>query len=180
VRLPERIEGDGLVVRRWCAEDGVLFLRVVEESREHLRPWVRWVEVEPQTLEGRRRWIAEAEVAWREGGPAFYGFFSGDDVVGGGSLHPRGPGVAEVGYWLHPAFAGRGIVTRAARLLVEAALSLPGVDEVELRHDRANAASEAVARRLGFRQVADDVNPVPAPRDSGVDLIWRLGREDTR
>jgi hypothetical protein len=79
----------------------------------------------------------------------------------------------EIGYWLHPAFRGHGLATRAARLLTEAALAVPGVRAVEIRHDKANAASSAVPRRLGYTLVGEAPNRAPPPADSGTDLVWR-------
>ncbi len=56
----------------------------------------------------------------------------------------------EIGYWIHPAFIGRGLATAAARLVTEAAFSVPGIDRVEIHHDRANEISGAIPRKLGF------------------------------
>jgi RimJ/RimL family protein N-acetyltransferase len=57
-----------------------------------------------------------------------------------------------VGYWVAPDARGRGIATRAARLLCTWALAEDGLDLVRLELDAAavNDASNAVAKRLGF------------------------------
>ena len=101
--------------------------------------------------------------------------FVGERIAGGCSLNVRADaaGVLEIGYWLHPAFRGHGLATRAARLLTEAALAVPDVRAVEIRHDKANAASSAVPRRLGYTLVGKAPNRAPAPADSGTDLVWR-------
>ncbi|MFM9370893.1 GNAT family N-acetyltransferase [Streptomyces sp. Da 82-17] len=59
-------------------------------------------------------------------------------------------GVAEAGCWLEPAAAGQGLVTRAARLLIDWAVEERGVHRVEWWVVAANAPSIAVARRLGM------------------------------
>lgn len=67
----------------------------------------------------------------------------------------------EVGYWAHPAGRGRGLITTAVRLAVRHAL-LPvddgglGLRRVLLRAARGNAASRAVAERVGFRPAGAD------------------------
>jgi hypothetical protein len=57
VRLPERIEGDGLVLRRWREEDAGLLHEAVVDSVEHLRPWMPWIADEPMSVEQRRNLI---------------------------------------------------------------------------------------------------------------------------
>jgi ribosomal-protein-serine acetyltransferase len=49
--LPERIEGDGVLLRRWCAGDAEALARAITESEDHLRPWMGFMAHEPQTLE---------------------------------------------------------------------------------------------------------------------------------
>jgi hypothetical protein len=89
--LPERMEDDGLVLRRWVVGDAEALHAVIAESASRLRP----------------------------------------------------------------------------------ALALPDVRAVEIRHDKANAASSAVPRRLGYTLVGEAPNRAPAPADSGTDLVWR-------
>jgi RimJ/RimL family protein N-acetyltransferase len=57
---------------------------------------------------------------------------------------------AEIGYWLAPWARGRGIASRAVRLLARWALVDVGLARLELRTDAENAASQRVAERCGF------------------------------
>jgi ribosomal-protein-serine acetyltransferase len=173
--LPERMEDDGLVLRRWVVGDAEALQAVIAESAAHLRPWVTWVKEENNSIERQRVLIAEREREGRSGGSVWLGMFVGERIAGGCSLNVRvdATGVLEIGYWLHPAFRGHGLATRAARLLTEAALAVPGARAVEIRHDKANAASGAVPRRLGYTLVGQTPNRAPAPADSGTDLVWR-------
>jgi ribosomal-protein-serine acetyltransferase len=59
-------------------------------------------------------------------------------------------GYAEAGCWLEPAAVGRGLVTRAARVLIDWAIEERGVHRVEWVVSVANQASIAVAKRLGM------------------------------
>jgi ribosomal-protein-serine acetyltransferase len=175
--LSERMEDDGLVVRRWVVGDAEALHAALAESASHLRPWVRWAEEDDTSVEGRRAFIAEREHDPESGvaGSVLLGVFVGERIAGGCSVAVRAdaPGVAEIGYWLHPAFRGHGLATRAARLLAAAVLAEPGVDAVEIRHDKANAASGAVPRRLGYTLVGEAPNRAPALADSGTALVWR-------
>jgi ribosomal-protein-serine acetyltransferase len=59
-------------------------------------------------------------------------------------------GVAEAGCWLEPAGTGRGLVSRAARAIIDWAVDERGLHRIEWQAAAANAASIAVARRLGM------------------------------
>jgi RimJ/RimL family protein N-acetyltransferase len=56
----------------------------------------------------------------------------------------------EFGYWLVPAARGRGVATRAGRLLCRFAFEGIGLGYLGLIAAADNSASNAVARRLGF------------------------------
>jgi RimJ/RimL family protein N-acetyltransferase len=176
-RLPERVEGRGLLVRRWRVEDAEAQHRAVLESLEHLRPWMAWTAQEPLTVAGRRELIARWEREWASGGDVLLAVLHEGRVAGSAGLHRRGgPGVLEIGYWLHPAFVGRGHATALARLLTDAAFGVDGIQRVEIRHDVANVRSGAVPARLGYELLGEAPNREPAPADTGTDRVWSVTR----
>ena len=59
-------------------------------------------------------------------------------------------GTAEAGCWLEPAGIGKGLVTRATRVIIDWAVRERGVHRVEWQVAAENEASIAVARRLGM------------------------------
>ena len=126
--LPERAEtSDGRVVRRWLADDAEALGRAIAQSADHLRPWMAWIADEPLPLERRRAQIAEWERDWAQGGDVILGVFADRQVAGGCGLHRRiGPGGLEIGYWIHVDFLRRGLATRVARTLTDAAFAVPG------------------------------------------------------
>jgi RimJ/RimL family protein N-acetyltransferase len=171
IRLPEHIEGDGLVLRRWRVEDAELLDRAVTESAEHLRPWMPWIAHEPLTIGERRDLIAGWERDWERGGDVVLAILRGEEVAGGTGLHRRrGADALEIGYWLHPAFTGRGLATATARLLTGAAFGVPGIERVEIWHELDNVRSEAVPRRLGFDVIGEAEG----------DRVWRMTRRRWR
>ncbi|MFC8505141.1 GNAT family N-acetyltransferase [Streptomyces sp. NPDC057411] len=150
---PQLIEVDGhLVLRPFdAAADLVEWLRVVEESLEHLRPWMPWAAA--HTPASTADHLARRAEMWATGREFTYAVVADGALVGSCGLyrHEDTPdGAYEIGYWLHPAATGRGVATRAARALVEEGFRLRGVDELLIVHDRENHASGAVAARLGF------------------------------
>ena len=174
---PDRIEGDGVLLRRWCLEDAEDLGRAVAESQEHLHPWMPWIAGEPKTLEQRRARIAEWERDWAEGRDFVLAIFVGDKVAGGCGLHRRGDSsTLEIGYWLHPSFTGQGLATTATRLLTDAAFALSGIEHVEIHSDKANTASAGVPERLGFTYLGETPDEAAAPGELGIDRAWRISR----
>lgn len=60
----------------------------------------------------------------------------------------------EIGWTLHPSYAGQGYMTEAASAMLEIAFSQIGLHRVFARLDPRNAASSALCRRLGMREEA--------------------------
>ncbi|MER5352963.1 GNAT family N-acetyltransferase [Kitasatospora sp. NPDC002551] len=177
--LPQQvIELDDLTLRRFNGEaDLPEFFRVIEESLDHLRPWMAWVT--EHSLARTAEFLARRPELWA-GGEAFSYAIVADGAIVGLCMLSRPPGTSdngrEIGYWLHPAATGRGLATRATRALVEQAFRLPGVDYVEIVHDPANLPSAAIPARLGFTEHRRRPAEHPAPAGTGVDQIWRLTR----
>jgi ribosomal-protein-alanine N-acetyltransferase len=59
-----------------------------------------------------------------------------------------------VGYWLLPAARGRGLATRAVRLISTWAVREMGLTKIRLTTEPENDRSRRVAERSGFRQTA--------------------------
>ncbi|MFI2202525.1 GNAT family N-acetyltransferase [Streptomyces sp. NPDC020192] len=59
-------------------------------------------------------------------------------------------GNCEVGCWLEPAATGRGLITRAMRILIDWAVEDRGIHRVEWHAASGNQPSINVARRLGM------------------------------
>ena len=166
-----------MALRRWRPEDAPILHQAVKESVEHLRPWMGWVAQEPLALDQRRAMLRRWEQTWLGGGDANYGIFVGDDVAGACGLHyRRGPKAIEIGYWVHPAFLRRGAATGAAWLLTDAAFAVPGIEHVEIHHDKANERSRGVPHRLGYRLTGEAPDPRDAPAEIGIDCTWRVDR----
>ena len=182
-RLPDHVETERLVLRRWTATDAEALGAAIAQSVEHLRPWMPWAAGEPVPLDDRVRWIQQCNREWEAGGDVVLGILLADGtVIGGTGLHRRGgPGTLEIGYWVHVDHTGRGHVTEAAAALTDAAFGLPEIDHVEIHHDRANVASRGVPERLGYTRIGEiEPTTAAAPGEERVHVCWRVDRAGWR
>ncbi|MFC4012168.1 GNAT family N-acetyltransferase [Nonomuraea purpurea] len=81
-----------------------------------------------------------------------YGIWSDGELVGSVLFRTMdlSHGVAEVGCWLESSAVGKGLVSRAARVIIDWAFEERGIHRVEWVAKTENTASIAVARRLGM------------------------------
>lgn len=166
VPLFEELRGVRVVVRPYRVEDAEALKEAVEESRDHLKPWMSWADSH-QSIEESRDWLLRmsAKLLLRE--ELGFGIWRAEtgQYLGGTGLHPRNWEIRsfEIGYWLRKSAEGRGYVTEAVRLLTGFAFEGLGAKRVEIRCDERNVRSAAVARRLGFKQEALLRNHMTAP-----------------
>jgi len=196
---PERVEAGPVVVRRVQASDASAIAAAVGASLDELRPWMPWATpaAADQSIQLAR--VAEADHRWESGISYTYSVLTASTgtLVGEAALHRRtsddstaGDSLAshsmasyatagdsvELGYWIAAGQAGNGYGTSASAALTTVALELPGVSRVEIHCDAANAASAAVARRLGYRLDRIEERRPEAPGESGRLMIWVLDK----
>jgi RimJ/RimL family protein N-acetyltransferase len=122
----------------------------------------------------------DADRAWR------FGMFPPDAsaVLGEVSLFPRSAtgrvpladaDRVEIGYWLRADWTGRGLVTEAARAVLDVVSDMPRFSQVEIRCDARNEPSAAIPRRLGFELATTVVDSAVRAVDPPVHLqVWTL------
>ena len=179
---PERIEAGGLVLRRVVPDDAEAMSTAINESLEHLRPWMPWAGSAPVTAESQLAWLSGPPGTWVEGGEYHFAIVLPEaGLVGCCGLNRRiGGGALDVGYWVHAAHTRRGIATTAARALTDAGFALEGIERMEIHCDAANRASAAVAEKLGYSLVRSFALPPEAPGERGTRLVWAVDRATWR
>jgi RimJ/RimL family protein N-acetyltransferase len=102
----------------------------------------------PYTRADAEAWVERCAQVWRDG--TSYPFAIVDALTGElvGSIELHGD-KATVGYWIAAGARGRGIATRALRLVCGWASERP----LRLTTHPANAASQRVAQKAGFRRI---------------------------
>jgi RimJ/RimL family protein N-acetyltransferase len=135
---------DGTVeLRAWRARDADTIVECIDGDPEI----TRWLDRVPQpyTVEDALGYI---------GGDGEEKFAITDAATGRvvgsiGLTWDESRDVAEIGYWSRADVRGRGVMTRALRLLVRYALG-SGAERVQLRADVLNVPSRRVAEKAGF------------------------------
>ena len=151
--LPTEIVGERVLLRPFRDDDAPALWQAVEDSREHLQPWMPWVS-EHNSLEFSREYIRRMQAKWilREDLPM--GIWRRDDgrLLGATGLHrfDWSVPVMETGYWLRPDAEGQGYMTEVVELLAGFAFDYLHAERLEIRCDAANARSAAVPPRAGY------------------------------
>ncbi|WNF00382.1 GNAT family protein [Streptomyces luomodiensis] len=132
----------------WQAEE---FLLHMDRGREFIGRYIGLADAVADLESARAFLQGYAEKAAADAG-RIHGIWADGTLVGGVLFRTMDikQGTAEAGCWLEPSAVGRGLVTRAARLIIDWAVEERGIHRVEWWAASANEASVAVARRLGM------------------------------
>ena len=148
-----RIVTPRLVIRCWKPIDAPLLKTAIDESLDHLQPWMPWANDEPTTLNHKIQRLRKFRGDFDLGTDYLYGIFNLDEtkVFGGTGLHlRRGDRAREIGYWIHKEQINQGLATEVSAALTKVAFEIDGVDRVEIHCGPSNTRSASVPRRLGF------------------------------
>jgi RimJ/RimL family protein N-acetyltransferase len=171
-----------LVLRCWDPRDAPLLKQAVDESREHLRPWMAWAGSEPEALGEYVIRLRRQRSNFDRDEDFVYGILDRAEtrVLGGAGLHTRvGAGGLEIGYWIHADHVGQGLATEASAALTRAAFDAHGVGRVEIHCHPENARSAAVPRKLGFTLQTEPCRRQAFHAGVWEDAtVWRLLAED--
>ena len=144
--MSDVIASDGVIgLRHWQEEDAdAVFEACQDVEIQH------WIPLIPRPY---RREDALAFVRGEsELGPHSYAIVEGGRVVGAVGLGVSRSRSGRIGYWCVREARGRGVTTRALRLLCRYGLEELGLLRLELITDPDNVGSQRVAEKVGFRR----------------------------
>ena len=155
-----------MTLRVYSADDAAALSEAVNESYEHLKPWMPWASPDQSILQSEkicRRLMA----AYYDNSDYTLGIWDGDTLVGGTGFHLRcGPiewKCAEIGMWICSSYAGKGWGTRSLEQMLEWGFTVWGWERLIWKCDTRNEGSIRVAekckltREATFRSDALDV-----------------------
>ncbi len=175
---PESIELGRLVLRRWRVADIEAQAQAVAGSVAHLTPFMGWAQNSGPELS--REFLERTEREWAAGESFQYSMRLPDEstIVGSCGLMARiGQGALEIGYWVVVDQLRRGFATLASAGLTAVGFDLPGIERIEIHHDRANVVSARIPARLGFTWLREQSVEPTSPAETGTHVIWAMARE---
>ena len=154
IDLPTQLLGERVLVRPYQPGDGQALWEAVEESREHILPWLPWgdthkspADSEAFVRRNQGRWIL------REDLPLSIWEKTSGKYLGGSGLHRIDWEVPsfEIGYWLRRSATGQGYMTETVWLICRLAFETLKANRVFIRCATGNLNSAAIPPRLGFQ-----------------------------
>lgn len=132
----------------WHAEE---FLAHLERGRDFINEYIPFGQTATDSASARAVLQRYADLRAADTG-SLHGIWLDGKLVGGVLFlnFDAENANCEVGCWLEPAGAGRGLVTRAMRILIDWAVDVRAIHRVEWMAASGNTPSLNVARRLGM------------------------------
>ena len=139
---------------------------------------MRWAKTLP-TFDETKLYCRRALWEWHDRESLDYRLFLDDQFVGNCAVHTILWDVpsAQLGYWCHANFGGRGLIAEAVERLTQFAFDELDLARLEIRCNARNSASANVAIRAGFTPEAHLKNSF---RDNGGQLSDALFFAKTR
>lgn len=152
-KLPERIEGEKVILERRAHKHDEDLFRLIDGSRDFLREYLFWVD-DTKTLDDVVKVTDIFSKNWDDENSFEYVFLDKENgkLVGAGGIHTVSymNRMAEYGYYLDRTQKGKGYITEAVQLL-EKELFERGIHRLVIECDENNRSSAAVAERCGFK-----------------------------
>ncbi|MCZ6761642.1 MAG: GNAT family N-acetyltransferase [Gammaproteobacteria bacterium] len=153
INIAYRIETDRLLMRCWSPADAPVLRAALDESDQHLRPWIPWMKDEPKSLDETAAGLRIKRANFDLGKDFWYAIFDREEqtLIGEIGLMTRaGPGALEVGYWIDKSCEGKGYASEATAVMIRVAFEIAKVERIEVYCAPENDASVAIPRKLGF------------------------------
>ena len=140
-----------LAIRPYELTDAEALHAAAMESVDTVGRWLPWCHAELK-LDELRAWI-EKEIALRAEGLSVEFIIEDEEgrFLGGCCVNRVDPElrIGNLGYWVRSSMAGRGIVSRAARMAVEWAFAETELERIEVLCEVENTGSQRVAEKIG-------------------------------
>ena len=162
-------------IRPFKTSDATELQSAVLESVGHLSPWLDWAT--PRYLLGdARTWVDESRVLWANQ-TAYRWIITNEEsrrILGSVEISQSSAGAGLMGYWLRRQVLGKGICTQAARAALDYVFQRGLFEQVDLYIDPLNAASLAVAQKLGAELQGERADGIIYRGAAKPALHWRV------
>jgi len=138
-------DGD-IVLRPWTLDDVPAIVAACNDAE--IQYWIPMIP-RPYTEDDARAFVRGEAPGL---GQHHFAVTAAGQVVGSIGMKVNESHSGHIGYWCSPEARGRGVTTRALRLLCKHALTDLELERLELITDPDNVASQRVAEKVGFRR----------------------------
>ena len=162
-------------IRPFKTSDDTELQSAVLESVDHLSPWLDWA-TPRYSLGDARRWVNESRTLWANQS-AYRWIITNEKsrrILGSVEISQSSAGAGLMGYWLRRQALGKGICTQAARVALDYVFQSGLFDQVDLYIDPSNAASLAVAQKLGAELHGEKADGISYRGAAKPALHWRV------
>ncbi len=124
---------------------------VIDANRAYLREWLPWVDM-TTSPEVTLDWIRKSLRQFAKNSGFHAGIWLDGGFAGAIGCQPISwlNRRVEIGYWVAKHAQGKGVMTAAARAVVDHAFHEWGLNRVQIQCAAGNLKSQAIPRRLGF------------------------------
>ena len=133
-------------------KDAERIFQLTEESREHLREWLPWLDYNTK-LEDTQEFLQASVRNYAEGKSMNTVILYKGKIVGVAGFNEIDSSnkIGYIGYWLGHNYQGKGIVTRVAKELTNYAFIDLKLNRIEITVATENKKSRYIPERLGYR-----------------------------
>lgn len=176
------IETERLLIRCYQPKDAVLLKKSVDESLDHLLPWMPWAENEPEPLQNKiekiRRWRGQFDL----GEDYTFGIFNKEEkvLIGSTGLHTRlGEGAREIGYWINTNYLRQGYALETVKALTKVGFAIEQLERIEIHCTPNNTRSQNIPKKLGyFHEATLKHRTVDTSGNQRDIMIWTMFKGD--
>jgi len=144
---------DEITLREFREGDAAAVFTTVSANYEHLHSFMDWITPD-YSIGSAKEFIVKSIKGREERTNLSLGIFRGSRFIGsiGFTYFDWAAMKTEMGYWIAAADEGKGIVYKAAALLIDFAIRELRINRIEIRCSAENQRSSAIPVRLGFKK----------------------------
>ncbi len=177
-----KIETKRLIIRCYEPKDADRLKFSIDESLEHLIPWMPWAKSEPESIETKMERLRKYRGQFDLGLDYTFGIFSKDEkkLIGSTGLHTSLDNSSrEIGYWINAKHIKKGYATETVKALIKVGFEIEQLERIEIRCAPNNIASQGVPKKLGFLHEGTLKNRTTDTEGKLRDvMIWTMFKED--
>ncbi len=141
-----------ILLRSYVAEDAADLFEAINNSRQHLHPWLDWVDKTTKP-EHSLQFVQQSLHQLNTQEALALGIFFNDKLIGGIGMHhwELSTKRAQVGYWISMEYEGKEIMTKSLVKFIAFLFEKIGLNKIEIHFVPANRRSAKLAERLDFK-----------------------------